>query len=96
MVISVCQVEYIVSGEIPADFSQALVFTNEALVNLQQRITALQQEKVDQRELYKQAREQHKQLIRDRREKMRKIECELLFHMTCDSFMELATCRAWG
>ncbi|XP_077198104.1 cilia- and flagella-associated protein 44 isoform X2 [Paroedura picta] len=69
------QVEYIVNGEIPVDLSQALVFTNESLVNLQQRITTLQHEKVEQRDLYKQAREQHKQLIRDRRESMLRIEC---------------------
>nr|XP_056714145.1 cilia- and flagella-associated protein 44 [Euleptes europaea] len=68
------QVEYIVNGEIPADLSQALVFTNESLVNLQQRITTLQLEKIEQKELYKQAREQHKQLIRDRREMMLRIE----------------------
>ncbi|XP_060090627.1 cilia- and flagella-associated protein 44 [Heteronotia binoei] len=68
------QVEYIVNGEIPADLSQALVFTNESLVNLQKRITTLQHEKVEQRDLYKHAREQHKQLIRDRREMMRRIE----------------------
>ncbi|XP_054829046.1 cilia- and flagella-associated protein 44 isoform X2 [Eublepharis macularius] len=70
------QVEYIANGEIPADLSQALVFTNQSLVNLQQRITTLQQEKVEQRELYKQAREQHKQLIRDRREMMLRIESQ--------------------
>ncbi|XP_053161847.1 cilia- and flagella-associated protein 44 isoform X2 [Hemicordylus capensis] len=40
----------------------------------QNRIVILQQEKLEQRQLYKQAREQHKQLIRDRREMMIKIE----------------------
>ncbi|XP_048348373.1 cilia- and flagella-associated protein 44 [Sphaerodactylus townsendi] len=68
------QVEYMVNGEIPTDFSQALVFTNESLVNLQRRITTLQLEKIEQRDLYKQAREQHKHLIRDRREMMLRIE----------------------
>ncbi|XP_062982990.1 cilia- and flagella-associated protein 44 [Elgaria multicarinata webbii] len=68
------QVEYISNGEIPQDLSQALVFTNQSLVNLQDRIMALQQEKLEQRELYKAAREQHKQLIRDRREMVIKIE----------------------
>ncbi|XP_061484299.1 cilia- and flagella-associated protein 44 [Rhineura floridana] len=68
------QVEYISNGEIPPDVSQALVFTNQSLVNLQQRIMVLQQEKLEQRELYKKAREQHKQLIRDRREMVLKID----------------------
>ncbi|XP_042312653.1 cilia- and flagella-associated protein 44 isoform X2 [Sceloporus undulatus] len=68
------QVEYVSNGEIPSDISQALVFTNQSLVNLQQRITVLQEEKLEQRELYKKAREQHKQLIRDRKEMMIKID----------------------
>ncbi|KAH0625031.1 hypothetical protein JD844_033049 [Phrynosoma platyrhinos] len=68
------QVEYVSNGEIPSDISQALVFTNQSLVNLQQRITVLQEEKLEQRELYKKAREQHKQLIRDRKEMMMKID----------------------
>ncbi|KAJ6662253.1 hypothetical protein lerEdw1_012416 [Lerista edwardsae] len=68
------QVEYISNGEIPSDLSQALVFTNQSLVTLQNRIIMQQHEKVEQRKLYKQAREQHKQLIRDRREMIIKIE----------------------
>lgn len=68
------QVEFLVNGEIPLDLSPALVFTNLSLVNLQNRIITQQREKVEQRKLYKQAREQHKQLIRDRREMMIKIE----------------------
>ncbi|XP_074830119.1 cilia- and flagella-associated protein 44 isoform X4 [Natator depressus] len=62
------QVEYVVNGELPTDLSQTLVFTNQSLEYLQQRIMVLQHEKLDQRELYKQARQQHKELIRDRRE----------------------------
>uniref|UniRef100_A0A8D0G0V4 Cilia- and flagella-associated protein 44 n=1 Tax=Sphenodon punctatus TaxID=8508 RepID=A0A8D0G0V4_SPHPU len=62
------QVEFVANGEIPNDLSQALVFTNPSLEHLQQRIMALQHEKFEQRELYKEARKQHKQLIRDRRE----------------------------
>ncbi|XP_019404351.1 PREDICTED: cilia- and flagella-associated protein 44 isoform X2 [Crocodylus porosus] len=68
------QVEYLVNGELPSDFCQALVFTNQSLEYLQQRIMVLQHEKTDQRELYKKAREQHKQLIRDRREMEIRIE----------------------
>nr|XP_033799273.1 cilia- and flagella-associated protein 44 isoform X2 [Geotrypetes seraphini] len=68
------QVEYVINGEIPTDFSQALVFTNHALHSLQYRIKELQLEKVEQRELYKQARQQHKQLIRDRKDIEAKIQ----------------------
>ncbi|KAL8190853.1 UNVERIFIED_CONTAM: hypothetical protein K2H54_062783 [Gekko kuhli] len=90
------QVEYIVNGEIPADLSQALVFTNESLVSLQRRITTLQQEKVEQRDLYKQAREQHKQLIRDRREMMLRIETSSSSITPCvesESVGESGTCK---
>ncbi|OCT93590.1 cilia- and flagella-associated protein 44 [Xenopus laevis] len=68
------QVDYLVNGEIPGDLSQALVFTNQSLENLQQRIRELQLEKVEKRDLYKQAREQHKQLIRDKKEVEYKIK----------------------
>ncbi|KAM3935997.1 cilia- and flagella-associated protein 44 [Leptodactylus fuscus] len=68
------QVDYIVNGEIPSDLSQALVFTNHSLESLQHRIRELQMEKVEQRELYKKAKEQHKQLIRERKEMEAKIQ----------------------
>ncbi|XP_040195062.1 cilia- and flagella-associated protein 44 [Rana temporaria] len=68
------QVDYMINGEIPSDLSQALVFTNHSLESLQHRIKELHLEKVEKRELYKQAREQHKQLIRERREMEGKIE----------------------
>lgn len=67
-----------VNGELPNDLSQTLVFTNQSLEYLQQRIMVLQHEKLEQRELYKQARQQHKQLIRDRREIEIRIESEFL------------------
>ncbi|KAM5180821.1 cilia- and flagella-associated protein 44 [Mantella aurantiaca] len=62
------QVDYMINGEIPNDLSQALVFTNHSLESLQHRIKELQLEKVEKKELYKQAREQHKQLIRERKD----------------------------
>ncbi|XP_040277654.1 cilia- and flagella-associated protein 44, partial [Bufo bufo] len=68
------QVDYIINGEIPSDLSQALVFTNNSLESLQHRIRELQMEKVEQRELYKKAKEQHKQLIRERKEMEAKIQ----------------------
>ncbi|XP_064412807.1 cilia- and flagella-associated protein 44 [Latimeria chalumnae] len=68
------QVEFLQNGEIPNDLSQALVFPNQALLSLQQRIKELQMEKGEKRNLYKEARHQHVQLIRDRRELEAKIK----------------------
>ncbi|NWX10267.1 CFA44 protein, partial [Caloenas nicobarica] len=71
------QVEYLVNGEMPSDFSQALVFTNQSLEYLQKRIVELRKEKIMQRETYKKAQEQHKQLIQDKKEmkiKIRQLE----------------------
>ncbi|KFZ54770.1 hypothetical protein N321_07519, partial [Antrostomus carolinensis] len=62
------QVEYLVNGEMPSDFSQALVFTNQSLEYLQKRIVDLHNEKIMQREIYKEAQEQHKQLVQDKKE----------------------------
>ncbi|NXK55611.1 CFA44 protein, partial [Chauna torquata] len=62
------QVEYFVDGEIPSDFSQALVFTNQSLEYLQKRIVDLHNEKIMQREIYKKAQQQYKQLVQDKKE----------------------------
>ncbi|KAK6486478.1 cilia- and flagella-associated protein 44-like [Huso huso] len=68
------QIEFVSNGTVPGDLSSALVFTNQALVSLQQRIQELQLEKSEQRHLYKLARQQHVQLIRDRRDMEAKIQ----------------------
>lgn len=60
--------EYFFNGEIPRDFSQALVFTNQSLEYLQKRIVDLHHEKIMQREIYKKAQKQYKQLVRDKKE----------------------------
>uniref|UniRef100_A0A8C6J259 Cilia- and flagella-associated protein 44 n=1 Tax=Melopsittacus undulatus TaxID=13146 RepID=A0A8C6J259_MELUD len=62
------QVEYLINGEMPHDFSQALVFTNQSLEYLQRRIVDLHKEKLMQRQIYKEAQEQHEQLIQDKKE----------------------------
>ncbi|NXJ61541.1 CFA44 protein, partial [Rostratula benghalensis] len=67
------QVEYLVNGEMPSDFSQALVFTNQTLEYLQRRIVDLRNEKIMQREIYKVAQDQHKQLVQDKKEMEREI-----------------------
>ncbi|KAM6319728.1 LOW QUALITY PROTEIN: cilia- and flagella-associated protein 44 [Podargus strigoides] len=62
------QVEYLVNGEMPSDFSQALVFTNQSLEYLQKRSVDLYNEKKMQREIYRAAQEQYKQLVQDKKE----------------------------
>lgn len=52
----------------PSDLVSGLVFTNLALTSLQRRIKELHVEKTDQRELYKQARQKHVQLLQDKAE----------------------------
>ncbi|NXH47055.1 CFA44 protein, partial [Dicaeum eximium] len=62
------QVQCLVDGEMPHDFSQTLVFTNQSLHYLQKRIVDLRNEKIMQREIHKKAKEQHKQLLQDKKE----------------------------
>ncbi|NXF34414.1 CFA44 protein, partial [Nyctibius bracteatus] len=82
------QVEYLVNGEMPSDFSQALVFTNQSLEYLQKRIVDLRNEKIRQREIYKKFQEQHKQLVQDEKEmeiEIRRLE-EKCDHMMMKKF----------
>ncbi|NXL79176.1 CFA44 protein, partial [Leptocoma aspasia] len=62
------QVQCLVDGEMPRDFSQTLVFTNQSLQYLQKRIVDLRNEKIMQRETHKKAKEQHKQLLQEKKE----------------------------
>uniref|UniRef100_W5M594 Cilia and flagella associated protein 44 n=1 Tax=Lepisosteus oculatus TaxID=7918 RepID=W5M594_LEPOC len=68
------QIEYVNNGTVPSRLSQALIFNMAALVGLQQRIRELQLEKSQQRELYRQARQEHVQLIHDKRDMAAKIQ----------------------
>ncbi|XP_059823753.1 cilia- and flagella-associated protein 44 isoform X3 [Hypanus sabinus] len=60
------QIEYIVNGDMPNDLVSGLVFTSVALTSLQNRIKELHVETTEQRELYKQARQKHVQLLQDK------------------------------
>ncbi|XP_030912490.1 cilia- and flagella-associated protein 44 [Geospiza fortis] len=62
------QVQCLVDGEMPRDFSQTLVFTNQSLQYLQKRIVDLRNEKIMQRDIHKKAKEQHKQLLQEKKE----------------------------
>ncbi|NWR54111.1 CFA44 protein, partial [Bucorvus abyssinicus] len=90
------QVEYLVNGRMPSDFSQALVFTNQSLEYLQKRIVDLCNEKIMQREIYKKAQKQHKQLVQDKKEmeiKIRRLE-EKCNHLMMQKFGRLVDFEA--
>ncbi|NWU36537.1 CFA44 protein, partial [Hylia prasina] len=77
------QVQCLVDGEMPRDFSQTLVFTNQSLQYLQKRIVDQRNEKRMQREIHKKAKEQYKELLQDKKEMEKEIKqleerCNLL------------------
>ncbi|XP_070551975.1 cilia- and flagella-associated protein 44-like isoform X2 [Ptychodera flava] len=61
------QIEYMVNGVVPQDLQHCLVFTCAGMVRLQRRIRELKDEKASQRRHYKEHRQQHVQLIKDRK-----------------------------
>ncbi|XP_039856211.1 cilia- and flagella-associated protein 44 isoform X2 [Simochromis diagramma] len=61
------QIEYVVNGSVPSDLSEALVLDKSELDRLKGRIQQLQGEKLHQKDLHRQARQQHTKLIHDRR-----------------------------
>ncbi|NXL99570.1 CFA44 protein, partial [Tyrannus savana] len=82
------QVQCLVNGEMPSDFSQALVFTSQSLEYLQKRVVDLCNEKIMQREHYKKAREKHRQLVQDKKEmetEIRRLE-EKCNHLMMEKF----------
>ncbi|NXX75817.1 CFA44 protein, partial [Urocolius indicus] len=90
------QVKYLINGEIPSDFSQALVFPNQSLKYLQKRIVDLHNEKMMQREIYRKAQEHHKQLVQDKKEMEIQIHCltEKCRHLILKKFGRLVDFEA--
>ncbi|NWY71724.1 CFA44 protein, partial [Erithacus rubecula] len=90
------QVQCLVDGEMPRDFSQTLVFTNQSLQYLQKRIVDLRNEKRMQREIHKKAREQHKQLLHDKKEMEMEIQRleERCNHLMMEKFGRLVDFEA--
>ncbi|NWV78886.1 CFA44 protein, partial [Dasyornis broadbenti] len=90
------QVQCLVDGEMPRDFSQVLVFTNKSLEYLQKRIVDLCHEKITQRETHKKAREQHKQLLQDKKEMEAEIQGleERCNHLMMEKFGRLVDFEA--
>ncbi|XP_075857541.1 cilia- and flagella-associated protein 44 isoform X2 [Microcebus murinus] len=62
------QIEYVVLGEIPSDLSGTLVFSNQSLGRLQERIVQLHEENCKQQKLNREWRERRKLLVREKRE----------------------------
>ncbi|KAJ7407886.1 cilia- and flagella-associated protein 44 isoform X1 [Pitangus sulphuratus] len=90
------QVQCLVDGEMPSDFSQALVFTSQSLEYLQKRVVDLRNEKIMQREHYKKAREKHRQLVQDKKEmetEIRRLE-EKCNHLMMEKFGRLVDFEA--
>ncbi|NXD97206.1 CFA44 protein, partial [Chaetorhynchus papuensis] len=90
------QVQCLVDGEMPRDFSQTLVFTNQSLQYLQKRIVDLRNEKIMQREIHRKAREQHKQLLQDTKEMEAEIQRleERCNHLMMEKFGRLVDFEA--
>uniref|UniRef100_A0A8C7N0F8 Cilia- and flagella-associated protein 44 n=1 Tax=Oncorhynchus kisutch TaxID=8019 RepID=A0A8C7N0F8_ONCKI len=88
------QIEFVSNGAVPCSLAPALVLNTVALGGLQERIKELQVEKSEQRDLYRQARQQHVQLIHDRKDMEAKIQslearCEQLMLMKFGKLVDL-------
>ncbi|XP_067037270.1 cilia- and flagella-associated protein 44-like isoform X2 [Acropora muricata] len=67
VVLKLHQIQYMVNSVLPQDLSQCLVFNSPGLVRLQNRIKELEKEKAEQKRLYREHRQTHVQLIRDKK-----------------------------
>ncbi|XP_030622994.1 cilia- and flagella-associated protein 44 [Chanos chanos] len=88
------QIEYLNNGMVPSKLGSALVLNRQALYALQNRIKELKQEKTEQKELYKHARQQHVQLIHDCKHMETKIQelearCEQMMLMKFGKLVDL-------
>ncbi|NXR67975.1 CFA44 protein, partial [Rhadina sibilatrix] len=90
------QVQCLVDGEVPRDFSHTLVFTNQSLQYLQQRIVDQRNEKIMQRETHKKAKEQYKELLQDKKEMEKEIKRleEKCNHLMMEKFGRLVDFEA--
>ncbi|TPX71174.1 hypothetical protein SpCBS45565_g01378 [Spizellomyces sp. 'palustris'] len=68
------QMQYLERNTLPTDLSPALVFVNEGLSKLRNRIKELQQEKADIRKQHKELKKMHVSLIKSRKEKQLKLQ----------------------
>ncbi|KAJ3045333.1 Cilia- and flagella-associated protein 44 [Rhizophlyctis rosea] len=68
------QIQYLERNALPANLAPALVFVNDGLVKLRNRIKELQQEKADIRKQHKELKKMHVNLIKSRKEKQFKLQ----------------------
>jgi len=68
------QIQYTMNNTIPQNLSSCLVFDRHFLDNLQNRIKQLECEKVKQKQLYRERRQQHVQMLRDKKTMETKIK----------------------
>ncbi|NWH85000.1 CFA44 protein, partial [Aegithalos caudatus] len=90
------QVQCLADGDMPRDFSQTLVFTNQSWQYLRQRIVDQRNEKRMQREIHKKAKEQHKELLQDKKEMEKEIKQleERCNHLMMEKFGRLVDFEA--
>ncbi|KAJ3125750.1 Cilia- and flagella-associated protein 44 [Physocladia obscura] len=67
------QIQYLENNALPQNLSQALIFVNNGLYKLKNRIKELQQEKLDIRKNHKELKKMHVALIKSRKEKQQKL-----------------------
>ncbi|RKO93288.1 hypothetical protein BDK51DRAFT_14775, partial [Blyttiomyces helicus] len=67
------QIQYLERNALPSDLSLSLVFVNDGLAKLRNRIKQLQQEKADIRKQHKELRKMHVSLIKSKKEKQFKL-----------------------
>ncbi|KAJ3035172.1 Cilia- and flagella-associated protein 44, partial [Rhizophlyctis rosea] len=68
------QIQYLERNALPTNLSPSLVFVNDGLSKLRNRIKELQQEKADIRKQHKELRKMHVNLIKSRKEKQFKLQ----------------------
>uniref|UniRef100_A0A7M5XG43 Uncharacterized protein n=1 Tax=Clytia hemisphaerica TaxID=252671 RepID=A0A7M5XG43_9CNID len=68
------QIQYVLNNALPQDLSKCLIIRGSFLNRLQRRIKELEREKVTQKQLYKERRQQHVQMLRDKKTMQKKIK----------------------
>ncbi|XP_060756826.1 cilia- and flagella-associated protein 44-like [Neoarius graeffei] len=95
------QIEYMNNGVMPSDLSEALVINATSVSQLHKRIQELEQEKIAQKQLYRQARKQHVQLradLRDMEAKSQELKahCEQLMMKKFGKMVDLEALQTLG
>ena len=67
------QIQNLIQKSIPLDLSSSLVFTNEGIVKLQERIKELEQERINVKKQHKELKKMHVTLNKSKKEKQSKV-----------------------